>query len=118
MKITHKISETKAGMLGGTAFLVSIRADVSTDEKIILDKFGANSAFEIDAERFRDVKGANSGYLNLSNFTSGAEFKLPNIQQASDFLDQVVAGLQRVKSQIDATSRCADKLDQEFTQEL
>ena len=46
VKITHKISETTTGMLDGTAFLVSIRVDISSDEKVILDKFGANSAFE------------------------------------------------------------------------
>jgi hypothetical protein len=103
MQVTHKISRTKAGMLGGTAFSVFVRVTLSADEKAVLDELGASTSFEIDGERFNDVKGANHGFMRLDGFTSGAEFKLPNIQQASDFLAQVLGGLQQVKNQIDAS---------------
>lgn len=118
MKVVHKISRTKAGMLGGTAFSVNVWVTLSPDEKAILDEYGANTSFQIDGERFGEVKGANQGYMRLENFTSGADFKLPNIQQASDFVIQVVQGLQSVKTQIDATKACADLLEQEIVQEL
>ena len=118
MKVTHKITRAKAGMFGGTAFAVNVRVTLSADERAIIDEFGAATGFQIDGERFKDVTGANHGYLQLNNFTSGAEFKLPNIQQGSDFLAQVLSGLQQVKNQIDATAASAETLDKEFTQEL
>ncbi len=118
MQVTHKISRTKAGMLGGTAFSVNVRVELSTEEKAILDEFGAKTGFMVDQERFGDVKGANHGLMNIQALTSGAEFKLPNIQQANDFLVQVLEGVKEVKQQIDATKEAADALDKEFKEDL
>ena len=104
-------------MLGKkTKFFLQIKVTISSEEKTILDEFGAKTYFEI-SDKYEDVKGVDK-YMQLSNFQSEAMFQFETIQLAKNFLNEVLSGLERVKEQIEGTREIVAMLDEEFTREF
>ena len=117
MKVTYRTTRKEVGLLGKTKFFVEIKVTtISSEEKSILDEFGAYTGFEI-SDRFEDVKGV-SKFMGLRDFQSEAMFQFDAIQPASDFVSEVLSGLEKVKEQIERTRVGAAGLDKEFTREL
>ena len=117
MKVTYRITRKEVGLLGKTTkFFVEIKVTISSEEKSILDEFGARTSFEI-SDKFEDVKGV-SKFMGLRDFQSEAMFQFDSIQLASDFVNQVLSGLEKAKEQIERTRVVAAGLDEEFTIEI
>ena len=117
MKVTYRTTRKKVGMLGKkTNFFVNIKVTISSEEKSIIDEFGALTSFDID-DRLADA-GHTSTKLNVSIFESGTEFRFETIQLAANFLDQVLSGLEKAKEQIERTREDVAMLDEEFTREF
>ena len=117
MKVTYRTTRKKVGMSGKkTRFFVEIKVTISSEEKSILDEFGANTSFKI-SDRFEDVKGVNR-YMGLRDFQSEAMFQLETIQLAANFLGEVLSGFEKAKEQIERTREDVAMLDKEFTREI
>ena len=117
MKVTYRTTRKKVGRSGKkTEFFVEIKVTISSEEKSIIDEFGAYTSFEI-SDRFEDVKGVYS-YMKLGDFQSEAMFQFETIQLATNFLGEVLSGFKKAKEQIERTREDVAMLDKEFTREI